>query len=362
MKHTLVFFLLPLVLLFAACEDDSSSNPCESDFDQQALFLNTAENLIIPAYAKLESSSMTLDAAAQTFAEAPSTTSLEVLRAAFRSAYLDWQAVAQYEFGPAEERALRATLNNFPLNEQALESKVAAADYDFTNPNTFDKGFPALDYLLYGLGDGTESTIVSELSTDLYADFLLAQTQFIAEAVSATHDAWTGGYLSTFVDNTGTAAGSSLSLIINNLNEHYEMIKRDKIGVPSGVVTLGFTNPDEVEARYSGLSLDLAEAATEAAQLFYTGGNGAGLDDYLEAVNATKEGESLNTRIQAQFGSALEALAKVNGPLREAVDEETEVVVTAYNELTKQIVNIKTDLPSVLCVAITYIDNPSDSD
>jgi len=318
--------------------------------------------LIIPAYAELESSSATLDAAAQTFAEAPSTTSLEALREAFRTAYLDWQAVAQYEFGPAEERALRATLNNFPLNEDALESKIAAADYDFANSNTFDKGFPALDYLLYGLGDGTADAVVSELSATAHMDFLTAQTAFIAEAVEATHEAWTGGYLSSFVDNTGTAAGSSLSLIINNLNEHYETIKRDKIGIPSGVVTLGFTNPEDVEAPYSGLSLDLAEAATEAAQLFYTGGNGAGLDDYLEAVNATKEGESLNTRILAQFDSALAALAKVNGPLREAVDEENEVVVMAYNELTRQIVNIKTDLPSVLCVSITYIDNPSDSD
>ena len=79
-------------------------------------------------------------------------------------------------------------------------------------------------------------------------------------------------------------------------------------------------------------------------------------------VNATKEGESLNVRIQQQFESAKTALAAVPSPLRSAVDDNNDLAVTAYNEITKQIVNLKTDMPSVLCVAITYIDNPSDSD
>lgn len=358
----LAIVLLPFALLFAACEEDSSRNPCESDYDQQALFQNLADGVILPAYAEMEGSAQALDEAAQAFTAAPSVAALTELREDFRTAYLDWQAVAQYEFGPAEERALRATLNNFPLNAQAFENKIAATDYDFTNPNTFDKGFPALDYLLYGLGEGSDEAVVAQLSESAYAEFLTAQTAFIAESVTDVHDTWEKGYRDAFVSNTGTAAGTSLSLVINGLNEYYETIKRDKIGVPSGVVTLGFTNPDQVEARYSGLSLDLAIAATAAAERFYAGGSGAGLDDYLEAVNATKEGESLNTRILAQFESALSALAKIEEPLREAVDENNEVTVTAYNELTKQIVNIKTDLPSVLCVSITYIDNPSDSD
>ena len=358
----LVLLFLPIAFLLTACEEDMGSNPCESDYDQQALFQNLADGAILPAYAEMETSAVALDEAAQEFAGAPSTATLTVLRDAFRMAYLDWQAVAQYEFGPAEERALRATLNNFPLNAQALENKIAAADYDFTNPNTFDKGFPALDYLLYGIGDGTEAAIADQYSDGAYADFLTAQTAYILAAVSDVREAWAKGYRDEFISNTGTAAGTSLSLVINALNEHYETIKRERIGVPSGVVTLGFTNPEKVEARYSGLSLELAIAATEAAKKFYTGSNGAGLDDYLEAVNATKEGESLNARILAQFDAALAALAEIDGPLQEAVEENNEVTVTAYNELTKQIVNIKTDLPSVLCVSITYVDNPSDSD
>jgi len=361
MKKLALFSLL-LAFSLVACNEDGTNNPCESDFDQQALFQHLADNLILPAYAELESTAGALDEAAQGFAASPSAAALSELRDAFQAAYLDWQAVAQYEFGPAAERNLRAALNNFPLNVSSLENKIATGAYDLDNPNTFDKGFPALDYLLYGIGDGTEAAILAELSTSSYSSYLIAQTAFIAQTVGAVREAWANGYRDTFISNTGTAAGTSLSLIINGLNENYEIIKRERIGIPSGVVTLGFTNPEKVEVPYSGTSLELAIAATEAAELFYRGGSGPGLDDYLEAVNATKEGESLNAQIVQQFASALEALRSLEGPLPTAIEENNEEVVAAYNELTKQIVNIKTDMPSVLCVAITYIDNPSDSD
>lgn len=357
------------LLLFSGCEDDmgGAKSPCESDFDQQVLFQHLADEVLLPAYTALELSTLNLHAAAFNFAQAPSSDGLEALRASFETAYLDWQGAAQYGFGPAEEVALRATLNNFPLNTAALESKITSEDHDFTNPNTFDKGFPALDYLLYGLGDKTDAAIIEQFSDASYAAFLTAQTTFIAESVKSVHDAWKNGYRDQFIVNKGTAAGASLSQVINGLNEHYETIKRFKIGIPAGVVTLGFTNPDKVEAPHSGLSLALAERALLAAEQLYLGigqdgQNGPGLDDYLEAVNATKEGESLNVRIKQQFEAAKSAVAAVPAPLRTAVEDSNDLAVTAYNEVTKQIVNIKTDLPSVLCVAITYIDNPSDSD
>lgn len=369
LKPIFSFVFVAALLLFSGCDDGmgGTQSPCESDFDQQALFSQLANGLILPGYAALELSTINLHAAAFNFAEAPSTTALAEVRSAFETAYLRWQDVAQFGFGPAETVALRATFNNFPLNIDDLKAKITDEDYDFTNPNTFDKGFPALDYLLYGLGEGESAAIVAQFEDALYATFLTKQTSFMAEAAKSVSDVWKSTYRDQFVASEGTAAGASLSQIINGLNEHYEMIKRDKIGIPSGVVTLGFTNPDKVEAPFSGLSLALAERALLAAEQLYLGigqdgQNGPGLDDYLEAVNATKEGESLNIRIQQQFEAAKSALAAVPEPLRTTVDEDNDLAVTAYNEITKQIVNIKTDMPSVLCVAITYIDNPSDSD
>ena len=55
-------------------------------------------------------------------------------------------------------------------------------------------------------------------------------------------------------------------------------------------------------------------------------------------------------------------LSAVPAPLSAAVDEDMELAIEAYNQVTRQVVNLKTDMPTLLCVAITYIDNPSDSD
>ena len=86
------------------------------------------------------------------------------------------------------------------------------------------------------------------------------------------------------------------------------------------------------------------------------------VSQFLIKINAEKNGQSLNDLIKAQFTAAIDAVKNTPAPLHDTVVNDNETVVNAYNEITKQLVNIKTDLPSVLCVSITYIDNPSDSD
>jgi len=189
----------------------------------------------------------------------------------------------------------------------------------------------------------------------------------IQSRVDQTLNAWKDGYREAFIQNTGNAAGTSLSLLINNLNENYEIVKRDKVGIPSGIVTLGFTNPDKVEAFHSGLSKELILAAVRASDRLFRGESrqgidGFGLDELLQQANAQKDGEPLSRLIKDQYQQVITATEALPAPLSAAVDDNPEVVETAYKELVRQVVQIKTDMPSVLCVAITYVDNPSDSD
>ena len=371
-KHFLYSLpLLSVILLFSACGEDKAGNPCESDFDQASLFANVADNIIIPGYSELNGELLNLRLAAGIFIQHPNLSQLANLRNAFESAYKHWQKVAQFELGPAEQQALRSSLNNFPVNEQEVEASAQSGDFDFSDPDTYDKGFPALDYILFGIAE-TDELILSLLADPAqagYRNYMLAITEDMEQRGLAVLKAWQDdGYRETFIDNTGTAAGGSLSLLINNLNEHYEIIKRDKFGIPSGVTTLGIAFPEKAEAFYSGISLSLAEEALRASEGLFmgrgirTGSNGPGLDDYLQAVNATKEGQNLSSLVETQFQNALDALGQIPPPLSTAIEEDNGTVVNAYNEVTRQLVNIKTDMPSVLCVAITYVDNASDSD
>lgn len=363
-KRFLVCFVMLALGIFVGCGDDEMSDPCASDFDQSAMLVNVADNIITPAYASFQDAVNEMNAAANNFINAPSVAELEVFRIAWKNAYIEWQSVAQYEFGSAEMLFLRNSLNNFPANTTAINEKIIGNDYNFDDPEAFDKGFPALDYLLYGIA-ATPEDIIIQYTTDAAAtdriNYLAAIVEDMKVRVDNTVEGW-GTYRNDFVNNTGTSAGTGLSLIINNLNQNYELIKRAKFGIPAGVLTLGFTNPTEVEAYYSGISVDLALAAVRASENLYLGASGQGLDDYLNATGIEKNGTSLDGLIQAQFKAAIEAIEVLPSPLSDTIENDRDIVVNAYNEVTKQVLLIKTDLPSALCVAITYIDNPSDSD
>lgn len=361
------FLLLIGLLSVWSCDSGGTGNSCQSDFDQRAYFSHTADELILPAYAEFAAELAALETAATDFTASPTPAGLEVLRAAFTTSYRAWQGAELFLFGPAAEQQLREAVNPFPANPDLIDQNLANARFEADRPGEFDRGLPALDYLLYGTGTDAPA-VVDFFAADSYAGTYLRRV--IADMVARTtavRTTWTDSYRDEFVANTGTAAGTSLSLLINALNEHYEISKRDRLGIPAGVVTLGFTNPEKVEAFYSQLSLTLLQDALAANERFYLGtgpqgGDGPGLDEYLAGFDAMREGRPLPQAIRERYDIAQAAVAAINGPLSEAVDSDAAAVQEAYTEIVRQIVQIKTDLPSVMCVAITYVDNPSDSD
>ena len=360
------YLLFPCLLLafgWTGCEsadEPAGPGPCASSLDQETLFAAMAQNVIEPAYAELADRSERLHETAAAFNDSPSATSLTVLRAAFVDTYLAWQAAAPYQFGPAEEQLLRSSFNNFPLDVPALEAKLSATTYSFDNPAAYDTGLPALDYLLYQ--EREENSALSYLTDTPGAQaYLHAVTLDLAQRARLVSNAWRLGYRQTFVANTGTAAGTSLSALINRLNAHYEGVKRDRLGLPAGVMTIGIANPDKVEAYYSGRSLELLDAALLASERFYTGADGPGLDDYLAGID-NADAVELDREIRQRYQTALSATKALDGELSQLVTTEQATVTEAYAEVTRQLVNIKTDLPALTCVSITYIDNPSDSD
>ncbi len=345
----------------------TGGDPCVSNFNQKAMFENVADNLILPQLSDFQTKVNSLEVDLTEFVNNPTEETLLSTRVSFKSAWLQWQNVAQYSFGPAEDVFLRNSVNNFPLDVEAMQAKIDNEDTDFSSPDAYDKGFPALDYLLYGLEVGESGVLTFYQTETKYSTYLSAIISDIKERTDAVVAKWEGEYRTAFIENTGTAAGTSLSLIINGLNQNYELIKREKLGVPSGVLTLGFANPTKVEAYWSGYSTALVQEALQATKELYLGQekgglDGLGLDDYLQEVNALKAGDKLDDLIQNQFDVAITTLAGLGSSLSNEAENNKASVESAYAEVAKNLVNLKTDLPSVLCVSITYIDNPSDSD
>jgi hypothetical protein len=355
-------------LVFVGCKDDdtAAAPSCLNEYDLSPLLSNYADKVILPRYVEFSSEYDALYTAGQSFLASPSSTSLASFKANFKSTYISWQSVSAFDFGPAEEVFLVNTFNNYPLNEGKAYADALAGKVDFSSPDEYNKGLPLLGYFLFGLAADDEATVDSFLTNDKFGIYTQAVLDDMKTKLSQTVTGWQT-YKSTFISSTGTKDGESVSLLVNAFNKNYEFIKRNKIGVPSGILSLGFTNPKEVEGFYSALSLELVSAAVRSSRHLFEGEgtdgmNGEGLDDVLRSLNADKNGENLADVILQQYSEIETNIAKINGPLSTAVDQQKDEVIATYNSMTQQVIYIKSDLPSVMCIPITYVDNPSDSD
>jgi uncharacterized protein len=361
--------MLCLSVLASCDSDDGGDSTPKTEFDRQAMLANYADNLIVPGYEALTTKATAMEAAVAAFATEPTVTSLAAARAAYQEAYMAWQQASIYEFGPADEQMLRNNLNIFPTAVSEIESNISSGSYDLQTAANLDaKGFPALDYLLYGAV--TEEEVLALYTTDASAanrkQYLQDVAGLISRRAETVHTGWTSGnYADTFEKSAGTAVGSAVGNIVNQLNFDIDLSKRAKVGIPSGRFTAGSALPDKVEAYYSGTSLELLKQAIRAEKAIFmgqtaSGTNGLGLDDYLDHVEAAYNGGLLSEAIEAQFDAALAAAEAVQGPLSEAVTTQPEAVTKVYDALQKLIVLTKTDMPAALGVTITYTDNDGD--
>lgn len=367
--YSTVALLLSLSVLAGCGSDKEEDTSPKTDFDRQAMLTNYADNLIVPGYEAFAAKTTAMEGSVAAFATEPSTATLASVRAAYQEAYKAWQQVSIYEFGPSDEQMLRTNLNIYPTAASEIESNINSGSYDLqAAPSVDAKGFPALDYLLYGAP--SEEEVVALYITDASAtnrkQYLQEVASLISQRADAVYAGWTSGnYTATFEQAAGTAVGSAVGNLVNQLNFDIDLTKRAKVGIPSGRFTAGSALPEKVEAYYSGTSLELLKEAIRAEKAIFmgqtaSGTNGPGLDDYLDHVEAAYNGGALSEAIEAQFDAALAATEAVEGPLSEAVTTQPEAVTAVYDAMQKLIVLTKTDMPAALGVTITYSDNDGD--
>ncbi|MBL6449226.1 imelysin family protein [Fulvivirga sp. 29W222] len=371
MKQVISVILLINLIAVIGCSDDETGGNTPG-FDRKAMLEDLADNVIIPAYDTLNKEVITLDEAVNAFVATPDLSNLNAARNAFQVAYHAWQRSSFWEFGPAFDVLLMSSVNSFPADYISIDNNIVTGSYDFNTISGQDeKGFPAVGYLLYGISD-TDQGIVDMFTVDGDAsnrkDYLKAVALDIRTRVSEVATGWSaagGDYKSVFINNDGTDVGSSVGLMVNELNKFVERETRDgKIGIPLGKRSQGIPIPAEVEAGYSDLSISLASENLKALYNFYMGigvsGDKVSFYDYLTTINAQYNGGLLSDAIKLQFERAMKEVGEIPSPYKETVEVNPTPAEEAYTELQKLVVMLKADMPSALGVLITYQDNDGD--
>ena len=332
---------------------------------------NLANNLIIPAYENLKVETDNLAETVTAFTNAPSEATLVAAQTALKNSWLTWQSAAIYMFGPAEEVALRKSLNTYPTDAIQIDANIESGDYILGSlANQAAVGFPALDYLLNGLAENNEGIIeeymVMERSnsrkqylTDLAVD---VQTR-----VTTSLNGWLPSgenqvAVFTETDALGIDVGSSLSIIVNSIDLHFQRFARDgKVAIPAGIRSAGVPRPKAIEALYGGYSTELLQASLVAYEQLYMGvgvndEDKESLYDYLVAIDA----KDLADDIQAQFEITKTTANDLTDPFGEQIATDVEAVTNVFIEMQKLVVFFKADMASLMGISITNQDNDGD--
>ncbi len=374
-KYLFITAVLTLVL-YACSSDSGSDNPPEPEpvnFERGPMLINWTDNIIIPGYIEFSAQLTDLSASFEIFSSDPTEINLQALRRAWLSAYKTWQRVDMFEIGPAETAGLRLGINTYPSDTEKIELNATGGSYDLTLPSNRDaKGFPALDYLINGLGssDADIIAILGDASASdtylVYIDALIADMQSLSGQVL---EDWQQGYRDTFVNNDGASATASVDRFVNDYIFYYEkFLRAGKMGIPLGVFS-GGALPGNLEAYHAHetVSNDLFLVGLQATQDFFNGKhfdgsqNGESLATYLDALNTVKNGEDLNKIINDQFNTARAEVTGL-GSFRTEIEGNNPPtdMLMAYDEVQRAVPLLKVDMVSAMSISIDFVDADGD--
>lgn len=352
------------------CDDNGgTTNPMLTDnFDRGEMLTFWAEDIIIPAYETYTLELGGLHSSATLFFESPEPSSLELFRNAWLDAYLAWQGVSMFEIGKAEEIGLRNYTNIYPANIELIQSNIESGSYNLELPSNFTaQGFPALDYLLFGIAE-TEESIIDSLTSSQIQSYTTTLIDRMITLSSEVREDWNQNFRSTFIANDGSSATSSTDKMVNDFLFHYErFLRAAKIGLPAGIFS-GSPEADLVEARYSGLySKSLFVQAFTDVHDFFNGVShngtkqGPSLKQYLDEISIANDGSNdISSRILSQWESAENKVTELDDNFRDQILEDNTKMLATYDELQKAVVLLKVDMLQALNIQVDFVDADGD--
>ena len=368
--YSLIF---SFIFLFSCSEDNST--PASSDnYDRKELLSNLVNNIIIPAHQNFNNELQLFESTVNSFNDDRSISNLEMIQDQFIVTYRAWQYIEMFNIGYAEEIYYASKMNIYPANTTRILENINSDNVDLDgNSNQFSaQGFPAIDYLLFGVGENNIQILdiysIDNSSTFTYLNLLVSK---MIENTDAVIDYWDTNR-QDFINSTGNTSSSSLNMLANDFVYYYEKgLRANKIGIPAGVWSGEI--PQNVEAYYkSDISKILAIEGLQACINFFKGIhfgesqiNGEGLYDYLAYLDDTNYSDSsmfigLQDDILDSFDNSMIKLEQLNNNFALQIETDNIKMLEAYDSIQQGVVRLKTNMLSILGISVDYYDADGD--
>lgn len=354
----LYIFLSTSLFLLAACEGENNTDA--PNFDRTTFLQNYANNIIKPSSTNFRETAEQLQQAINTFTSEQNASNLKAAQDAWDRTYKNWMRVNTFNFGPGGTAGLRRTLAEevgvWPVDVEEVEAKIAREHPDFEDSRRNTRGLLAVEYLLFG--EGTDEEVLNNFDA-ARAEYLQKTADKLLAQITDFDTAWQGDFAAEFIANDGTSVKSSTTLMYNEFTRSFESIKDLKLGIPLGVIA-GQTEaqPEQAEARFSENSLDYLLLHYEAIVDLWYGRTAEGADGvgWQEYVLSAEGGKDLVEATLAQFDKVQSIIDRlpVNQSLQELAVQGNPTAAELQNELQNLTRFLKSDLSSLLSLAITF--------
>lgn len=328
-------FSMAAAMAAFGCDDAGSDGGAtaggfEASERSAAIVTDFADSVVVPTYGLLAERLDALHRAVEALEADRTAARLDAARAAWVAARTPWEQSEGFLFGPVDANGFDPALDSWPVNRVDLDGVLSSGDaltVDYVahlDPTL--KGFHTAEYLLFG--DGGTKTV--DRLDDRQLAYLKAVTGEMARVGADLRRAWTDGldgkppYARIFKE-----AANGGNSVYPSPRSAAEEIVRGMIGILDEVANGKIADPfDEkdttlVESQFSYNSLADFRDNLHSVLNAYTGDvpaaatTGAGLDEYVAERDA-----DLDARIRAEIQAALDALAAIPEPFRDAVTDD----------------------------------------
>jgi len=364
-----IILFLSLFLSFSCGKNEDVDS-----FGKKEMFTNYADNLILPAYNAYGTSLSVLQTALNDFKTTSNLTTLTALQSAFLATYEKWQFCEIYEkTDPANNVMAIENINFYPTRVDSINAYIARNENTTTvikSKNKNDKGLPAIEYLLFNR-TGNNQQILDRFTTDVnatsYKAYLTSLIANLIEINTTILNEWNTSYRTSFINNVGTDASGSFSVLVNSIAQRADDLKRHQVGIPagySGNVATANTYPSASQAYYANKSIEYMLLTLNNMKDVLNGKattDGKGLLDYIRTLNVTSTfGGNLADDILNQIDVCITKVNACGADYAETITTDKAKADDLFLETKKLLILIKVDVPSALGVSITYTDSDGD--
>ncbi|WP_240751463.1 imelysin family protein [Flagellimonas onchidii] len=172
-----------------------------------------------------------------------------------------YESTYNFHIGMARARFLHQAIYNWPTVATALEDFIAnneVTEETLAPISPQIKALAGIEYLLFK--SDVTTTNQEFVDNAKRRDYLKYSSSFLISQADRLLNIWAEDgedYANTFINSNATGIDGSFNLFFNGLYNSIDTGKVTKIGKPAGLENSPNSNPDIVQAPYSGQSLAL---------------------------------------------------------------------------------------------------------